>query len=1041
MRKILSFITVLVFLSPFLQAQKTAIYRQPEANYRDAVELFEKEKYGAARQKFNEVITQIDDEKSVISADAMFYAAICAVELYNNDAEYELYSFIEEYPENSKLNIAWFRLGSYQYAISKYKDAVESFEMVDINDLTPNQLNEYYFKKGYSCFINKDYEAAKKAFIEVKKEKSQYSAPATYYYAHILYTEKNYQTALQHFEKLTTDENFGSVVPYYITQLYYLQDKYDELLKVAPELLKSSTPKRAPEISRLIGESYYRTNRFKEAIPYLRLYQEKTTLHIERSDNYQLAFAYYKAGFCDTAIVEFNKMITEDDTLTQNAQYHLADCYIRTSQKKFARNAFAAVYKLGFDKQMSEDALFQFAKLSYELSINPYNDAIESFNKYIADYPKSSRIDEANGYLVNIYISTKNYKDALKSIEKINKKDARLLEAYQRISFNRAVELFNEGKLKESQLLFNKAIENDYNDVLVALSYNWIGEAFYKLKDDENALKSYKKFQVSSGAYSLPEYNTSNYNIAYIYFQQKNYTDALAYFKKFNLNAKAESVSIKDDALLRTGDCYFISKDYANAIENYDKAIALKQTDGDYALYQKSLSLGAQGKFENKINTLVLLVTNYKKSTYLAASIYELARTYLITENNEKALQNFQLIVDNYPNSSYAKDALLKIGLIHYNMHHNELAIKTLDNVIKKYPATASAKEALITMRNIYVEMDKVDEFLERVKSYPTANISIEEQDSITYIAVENRYMEGDCQKATSGFANYMQKFPSGAFIAPAKFYKAECDYKSGNITDALGGYEYLLNIPTSKFTEKALLNAAEIAYKLKKYDKSLAYYQRLDTTAEFNNNILTARIGVMRSSFLINKYDIAIVSSNKLLNTPKISNEYVDEAHSCIAKSAFANDSIALAQSEFALLTKSKNGEINAEARYHLALIQFKQGNLIKSESIIYEYISAAPSSEFWLAKTLILWSDIYVQQKNYPQAKATLQSIIDKYEGADLVKVAKDKFDAIILLEKQAEDAKKKEEENKAKENEIKINLNKNTDGGGAKINKESF
>lgn len=609
------------------------------------------------------------------------------------------------------------------------------------------------------------------------------------------------------------------------------------------------------------------------------------------------------------------------------------------------------------------------------------------------------------------------------------------MEAYQRIAYNRAVELFNEGKLEPAQLLFKTAIENDYNDPIVSSSYFWIGESCFKLNDMENALKYFKKFQVSPGAFGLSEYNTANYNIGYIYFQKKDYTEALVNFKKFNLNAKTETVKVQNDALLRTGDCYFITKDYANAIDNYDKAIALNQSDKDYALYQKALSQGAQGKFEDKLTTLQMLVNNFKKSTYTPAAIYELANTYLIIDNNEKALKYFEQITDNYPNSSYAKEALLKTGLIYYNMQKNELAIQTLERVIAKYPGSTAAKDAIVTMRNIYVSMDRVDDFIQKVKGY--ANVSTEEQDSMTYVAVENRYMDGDCQKATSGFANYINKFPSGAFIVPANFYKAECEYKSGNLADALTAYEYVLNAPRSKFSEKSLLNSADISYKKKNFEKSLSYYQKLDSTAEFNANILTARIGIMRSSYQLSKYELAIASSKILLNTPKISNEITDESHYTIAKSALAIDSISIAQTEFTLLSKSKNGEISSESKYNLAFIQFKMENLTKAESIVYEYISDAPSSEFWLAKMLILWADIYVKENNYPQAKATLQSIIDKYEGAELVKIAKDKYNAILQMEKEQKELKKQEKENKAKDDEIKINL----DNKSEVINNQTF
>lgn len=1026
MRRTISLSIFLYFLVICTSGQKTLVYKQPEAKFRDAKELFEKEKYAAARKLFQEIISQIHDDNSLISSDATYYSALCSAELFNKDANYELVNFINKYPENTKINQAWFRLGCYQYSITKYNDAVESFNNVDLFDLDPTQKSEYYFKLGYSYFYTQKNEKAKKYFAEIKDQSSKYSASANYYYAHILYLEKNYQSALVHFEKLTKDENFGNIVPYYIVQIYYLQGKYDELLKIAPELLKNSTPKRAPEIAKLIGDSYYKTKKFEQAIPFLKLYIEKTNQKIEREDEYQLAVCYYRTNIYDTAIIMFNKVINVEDSLGQNSQYHLADCYLKTNQKKFARNAFLAAYKLNFDQNITEDALFQYAKLSAELSINPYDNAIEAFNKYIKEYPKSNRIDEANTYLVNIYLTTKNYKDALKSIESIKRKDNKLLEAYERIAFNRGVELFNEGKTEDAVILFNKVIELDINDQLIALSHFWIGEAFFKKNDYENSLKSYKKFQITKGAFNLDEYNLSNYNIGYIYFYQKNYQEALSNFKKFNLNSSKENEKVRNDAFLRTADCYFVSKDYLNAIENYNRAISLKQPDADYAIYQKAISQGVLGNFDGKISTLLLLINNYKKTTYMAAAIFELANTYLIVDNNEKALKYFEDITEKYPTSTYTPEAMLKIGLIHYNMHRNELAIQTLERVIEKYPGTNTAKNALVTMRNIYVETDRVDEFIDKVKRYPTANVTNEEQDSITYIAAENRYMEGDCQRATSGFSNYINKFPNGAFIINSYFYKSECDYKSGNVDDALLGYEFVINAPKNKFTEKSFLNSAEISYRQKKYDKALQYYQRLETIAEFNNNVLLARVGIMRSAYMANQYPLAISASNQLLLTPKISNELSDEAHYTIAKSALNIDSISLAQTEFGILTKSKNGELSSEAKYNLAFIQYKLENYQKTESIIYEYISAAPSSEYWLAKMLILWSDIYVQMGNYIQAKATLQSIIDKYEGADLVRIANEKYNKILIIERQKNEQNKKEKINK--DDEIKINIDKN-------------
>jgi hypothetical protein len=38
---------------------------------------------------------------------------------------------------------------------------------------------------------------------------------------------------------------------------------------------------------------------------------------------------------------------------------------------------------MNYDPKITEDALFSYAKLCYELSFAPYNDAVVAFQKYI----------------------------------------------------------------------------------------------------------------------------------------------------------------------------------------------------------------------------------------------------------------------------------------------------------------------------------------------------------------------------------------------------------------------------------------------------------------------------------------------------------------------------------------------------------------------------------------------------------------------------------------------------------------------------------
>ena len=78
--------------------------------------------------------------------------------------------------------------------------------------------------------------------------------------------------------------------------------------------------------------------------------------------------------------------------LTQNASYHLADCYLRAGDKQAAMQAFAMASDESLDASIAEDALFNYAKLQYELGGGAFNGAINMLTRYIERYPSSPRV-------------------------------------------------------------------------------------------------------------------------------------------------------------------------------------------------------------------------------------------------------------------------------------------------------------------------------------------------------------------------------------------------------------------------------------------------------------------------------------------------------------------------------------------------------------------------------------------------------------------------------------------------------------------------
>jgi len=309
------------------------------------------------------------------------------------------------------------------------------------------------------------------------------------------------------------------------------------------------------------------------------------------------------------------------------------------------------------------------------------------------------------------------------------------------------------------------------------------------------------------------------------------------------------------------------------------------------------------------------------------------------------------------------------------------------------------------------VDMDKVEEFFKYVNGLSFVNVSNAEQDSITYIAVENRYMRNDCANATIGFIDYISKFPNGVYQLDAHFYLAECQYRASKVDEALQNYLFVTSKPRSKFTETSLLNAAEISYSKKDYAGAVKLFSDLEKNAEYKENIITAITGQMRSNYQLALYQTTIENARKLLGKEKLPEELIAESHLTIAKSALAVDSVNLGVSELKEVGKITKSEMAAEAKYLLAEHYFNIANYEESQKIAFDLINQIPSYDYWVAKAFILLADNYLKTGNVHQAKYTLKSIIDNYKGDDLKKIAQDKLDKIVADEK-AEEQRKADE-----------------------------
>ncbi len=725
-------IIVMVLSVNFLHAQKSEIYSSEDRDFYKGLELFEKEKYGAARNFFDKALERYKDEKSEIRAESQYYSAICAIKLFNIDAEYLIFEFVNQNPESPLINDAYFQLADFMYKKKNYPRTIMYYNKVDRYLLDEGELSEYWFQKGYSEYMRHHYEEARVCFYEIKDIESKYSSPDLYYYYHIAYDQENYETSLQGFERLLNTKSFSTIAPYYVAQILYLQRKFSEVVEFAPPLMDSISTKRISEMSKIIGESYFYLEKYDSAISYLEKYRDGVK-NVSIQDKYQLAFSYYKTGDYQKAANLFERITMTNTEISMSALYNLADCYIQLGEKNKARTAFGSASRMEFNQEIREDALFNYAKLTYELSYSPFNEALRTLNFYIQQYPASDRVDEVYNILVIAYMNTKNYKMAMESLEKIKDKDAGIEKAYQKVAFYRGLELFANLRFSDAIQAFNKSVEySKYDELIYARTLYWLAESYYREKDIETAESYYRSFVKEPVAVNAPEYKKVNYSLGYLAFIDADYSAAEKWFREYiNLETDKKSITIAD-AFNRYADCRFISSSYWQAIENYDKVIELNKADVDYAFFQKGFSLGLVGRPERKIETLTELLSKHSESAYTDDALFELGRTYVLLDNPKKANENYSKLSDEHPNSNYISKSLVQMGLIEKNAGRGENAMRYYKRVVNDYPGTSESNNALKSIKDIYVDMNNVDGYLYYVEEMGNG-VSLSEQDSLLY--------------------------------------------------------------------------------------------------------------------------------------------------------------------------------------------------------------------------------------------------------------------------------------------------------------------
>ena len=986
-KEISRFICALMCCTPVIaSAQTSEKITSPVQLYKEGKGLFLQKSYAAAVPPLKAFLKHRPSDE-MLRMETEYMLVSSAYELKDQNSIALLRGYLDKFPDTPYANRVYALMAASYFYEGKYDEALALFNSARL-DLLGNEERDDMTYLLATCYLKTgNVKEAAIWFETLKASSEKYAKDCSYYISYIRYTQKRYDEALKGFLPLQDDAKYKALVPYYIAEIYVVKQNYDKAEIVAQNYL-SAYPQNehTAEMYRILGDCYYHSRQYHKAVEAFQSYLQQDNAP-RRDALYMLGLSYYQTGVYSKAAATLGAVTTSNDALAQNAYLHMGLSYLQLAEKNKARMAFEQAAASNAVLKVKEQAAYNYALCIHETSYSAFGESVTVFEKFLNEFPNSQYTDMVSNYLVEVYLNTRSYEAALKSISRIAHPGSRILEAKQNILFQLGTQAFANSNFEQAIGYFDQSVNlGQYNRQTKADALYWRGESYYRLNRMPEAARNFTEYLQLTQQTNDEMYALAHYNLGYIAFHRKDFTQALNWFQKYARLEKGENNTALADAYNRIADCYLNVRNFEEAKHYYAQAESLNTPSGDYSFYQLALVSGLQKDYTGKITLLNRLVGKYPSSPYAIEALYEKGRSYVLNDNNSQAIASFKELLNKYPESPVSRKAAAEIGLLYYQNDDYAKAIEAYKLVVQKYPGSEEARMAMLDMKSIYVDMNRIDEFAALANAMP-GNIRFDasEQDSLTYIAAEKIYMRGRIEEAKGSLNKYLQSFPDGAFGLNANYYLCLIGNEQKNYDMVLLHSGRLLEYPDNPFSEETLIMRAEILFNQHQFAEALTTYKMLKEKATNAERRILAETGILRTASLIKDDTELIHAATDLLAEAKLSPELSNEALYYRAKAYLNQQADKKAMDDLKVLAKDTRNPYGAEAKFLVAQQLYNAKEYSAAEKELLNYIDQSTPHAYWLARSFVLLSDVYVAMGKNLDARQYLLSLQQNYEGND--------------------------------------------------------
>lgn len=952
----------------------------------EAKRLFDIQSYDAAKEMLQQITRNTDDRNLLREADYML-----TVIAYERDAATAvdiLKNYLKHYPDASEKNRIKAMILLGEYAKGDYKKVTESMHDVNPDLLSDDERDRVILTYAMALLEEERTDEAALQLEILSAMGDTYDREATYYIAYIDYLEKRYDKAAEGFKGVKGDSELERSSAYYLAEIALETGNATLAESMATNYIDEYRKDTyTTEMKRIAGEALYMQQKYLDAALLLEEYLAEAN-EPRREALYRLGLSHYNSKEYLRAPEIFMMVASKDDAMAQSAHLYSGLSYLNLNDKNMARMSLEQAAAMTADNKLREQAMYNYAVCIHETSYSAFGESVTVLERFLNEYPNSRYADRINSYLVENYMHTKNYDIALQSIAKIKHPSATILKAKQQLLYKAGTEALANGNPDRAINKLSESLQlGEYDYQIRANALFWRGEAHYRKGEQAQALKDYERYISLTENRNGSIYAQALYSIGYCYFEQQSYNKAFQNFSKLlDTNTKQLDKTSIADAQIRIGDCYFQARQYNKAETAYDKAVNIEPTIADYALYQKAFTQGLTGRYTDKIGTLTCLIEDYPTSDFADDALYEKGRSYIQIDNSPQALKAFKQVLQRFPDSRYAPQAGNEIALIHYQNNRISEAISSYKHVIENYPNSEQANVAMRDLKNLYVEENMVEEYVNYAsQTQGMVAVEINEHDSLAYKSAEKAYTRGETTQAIEGFSKYLQQFPKGTYIIDAQYYLGCIYYTQKDYANAQQYLQKVTEHKSSRYWEEATRMSADLAYDARDYVTAIAMYKELVASTDNPSLKQHAQIHLLRAAHATDDHPLVIAQAGTVLSNPKLVPETVNELRSYRAKAYIKERQHDNAVTDLKLLAKDTRNIYGAEAKYLLGQLYYDTNQYDKAEQEVLDYISVSTPHSYWLARSFILLSDVYIKKDQPIEAKQYLLSLKQMYTADD--------------------------------------------------------